>query len=82
MQTRGSAGGGGILATARELLQRHGPKVFSRGMSVALLRSLPVNCTVFPIYGEVLSLFIARVMHSKGGGTRVVKSDRWGFVCT
>lgn len=40
----------GMWATGKELLRAHGPRVFFRGMSVALLRALPVNCIVFPVY--------------------------------
>ncbi len=39
-----------MVETGRELLRLHGPRVFFRGMSVALLRALPVNCIVFPVY--------------------------------
>ena len=53
VQTRPLSQGGkdlGMMATARELLRTRGPKVFFRGMSVALMRALPVNCIVFPVY--------------------------------
>lgn len=53
VQTRPAAqrgGKGGMWATGQELLRAHGPRVFFRGMSVALLRALPVNCIVFPVY--------------------------------
>ena len=47
----------GMMATASELLRTRGPKVFFSGMSVALLRALPVNCIVFPVYeGSVRAL--------------------------
>lgn len=39
-----------MLGTARDLLRSKGPRVFFRGMSVALVRALPVNCIVFPVY--------------------------------
>jgi hypothetical protein len=39
-----------MLKTATSLLEKKGLAVFFRGMSVALLRALPVNCIVFPVY--------------------------------
>jgi hypothetical protein len=39
-----------MLNTAAELLRTKGSAVFFRGMSVALMRALPVNCIVFPVY--------------------------------
>ena len=47
---RGSGPRPGMLNTAAELLRTKGPSVFFRGMSVALMRALPVNCIVFPVY--------------------------------
>lgn len=51
MQTQqGSGPRVGMLKTATSLLEKKGLAVFFRGMSVALLRALPVNCIVFPVY--------------------------------
>lgn len=50
VQTQPLEGRRGMVSIAQELLRTKGPTVFFRGMSVAVLRALPVNSIVFPVY--------------------------------
>jgi hypothetical protein len=65
-----TARGQGALALCQSLLAQQGPGVFFRGMSVALLRALPVNAIVFPAYEGTVRVLSRMTMAEEGAGLR------------
>jgi len=45
-----------FVTVARELFRRHGPGYFFRGIAPCLIRAVPVNAVIFPVYELSLSL--------------------------